>query len=85
MEKITILGKEYKPEFPEEFPVDDFNRFIDIHKDDPFDDYFEMMDHFQAFLFMKYNKDLFVKMMVEEAVKLHWDGIRCWFEKNIPI
>ena len=85
METITISGKKYKVKFPEEVPVDDFNSFIEMHKDDPFDDYFEMMEHFNSVLFMKYNKDLFVKMMVEEAVKLRWLGIKNWFDRNIPM
>jgi len=87
-EKITILGKEYDVKFPKEFPIKDFKMFLKMHKDDPFDDYFEMMDHFQAVLFMKYNKDLFIKMMVEEAVKLnklYLLGIKNWFGRNIPL
>ena len=83
MEKLTILGKEYIPKYPKEFPVDDFNSFIEIHKDNPFDDFFEMMEHFQAVLFMKNNKDLFVKMMVEDLIE-HW-WIAQWMNRNIPL
>ena len=87
MEKIEILGKEHDVNFPDEFPTDDFEKFIETYQKYPDQepDFFEMMEEFSAFLFMKHNKDLFVKMMVEESIKLFREGIHNWFEREIPI
>jgi len=86
-DKITIMGEQYDVNMPKDFPIDDFNKWIELHKDhmNLYDDFFDMMSDFNAYLFMKYNKDLFVKMMVEESVVLFWLGVRNWFNRNIPI
>ena len=87
MEKIKILGKEYDVKFPDqETTAKEFGHWLELHEPDNDEwDFFEMFDFFNAYLFMKYNKDLFVKMMVEEANKTFWRGIHNWFEREIPI
>lgn len=87
MDAIEIMGKTYPVSMPEQFPAEDFEKWMTIHKDhmNLYDDFFEMMEDFGAFLFMKYNKDLFVKMMVEDYIKQIVESRSAWFNRNIPL
>jgi len=86
MDKIKVLGKEYIPNMPDEFPVEDFEEFLENYKQYPDlePDFLDMLEEFAAVVFIKNNKDLFVKMMVEDIVKLRREHARCWFERNMP-
>jgi len=88
MEKIKILGKEYTPKIPDDTTTaKDFEEFMEVYNKHPDlkPDFFELLGEFSAYQFMKHNKDLFVKLMVEDYIRLFWQGVHNWFERNIPL